>query len=82
MVLRALKPIWNTKPETAARLRGRIEAVLDWAAVHGYRGRENPARWKGNLAGALPNLAGKRLVEHLPALPYSEIAAFMAALTE
>jgi integrase len=82
MVLRALKPIWNTKPETASRLRGRIEAVLDWAAVHGYRGRENPARWKGNLQGALPNRAGKRLVEHLPALPYAEIAAFMAALRE
>ena len=80
MVLRALKPIWNAKPETAARVRGRIEAVLDWAAVHGYRGRENPARWKGNLEGALPNRAGKRLVEHLPALPYTEIAAFMAAL--
>jgi integrase len=82
MVLRALRPIWNTKPETAARLRGRIEAVLDWAAVHGYRGRENPARWKGNLEGALPNRAGKRLVEHLPALPYAEIAPFMAALRE
>jgi integrase len=82
MVLRALKPIWNTKPETAARVRGRIEAVLDWAAVHGYRGRENPARWKGNLEGALPNRAGKRLVEHLPALPYAEIAGFMAALRE
>jgi integrase len=82
MVLRALKPIWNTKAETAVRVRGRIEAVLDWAAVHGYRGRENPARWKGNLEGALPNRAGKRLVEHLAALPYLEIAAFMAALRE
>jgi integrase len=82
MVLRALKPIWNAKPETATRVRGRIEAVLDWAAVHGYRGRENPARWKGNLEGALPNRAGRRLVEHLPALPYAEIAAFMATLRE
>jgi integrase len=80
MILRTLKPIWNTKPETAARVRGRIEAVLDWAAIHGYRGRENPARWKGNLEGALPKRAGKRLVEHLPALHHAEIGTFMSSL--
>ena len=49
LVMQALKPIWPKKTETAARLRGRIKSVLDWARVHGYRSGENPARWKGNL---------------------------------
>jgi len=78
MVLRALKPIWNIKRETARRLRGRIEAILDWARVHSYRSGENPARWKGNLEEALPGNA--RIIEHHPALPHAEIGAFMAAL--
>jgi integrase len=82
LVLKALKPIWNSKPETASRVRGRIEAVLDWARVHGYRVGENPARWKGNLKGALPNHANKRNVEHYAALPFSEIGSFMATLRE
>ena len=50
LVLRTLKPIWFVKPETASRVRGRIEAVLDWARVHGFRSGENPARWKGHLS--------------------------------
>ena len=82
LVLKALKPIWNSKPETASRLRGRIEAVLDWARVHGYRSGENPARWKGNLKGALPNPTSTRIVVHHAALPYVEIGSFMAALRE
>ena len=49
-VLETLKPIWTTKTETASRLRGRIEAVLSWATVSGYRNGDNPARWKGNLS--------------------------------
>lgn len=53
-VLNALKPIWLTKSETASRLRGRIEAVLNWGAVHGYRQGENPARWKGHIEMILP----------------------------
>jgi integrase len=82
VVLKALKPIWNSKPETASRVRGRIEAVLDWARVHGYRGGENPARWKGNLKGALPANASKRNVEHHAALPCCEMGSFMVALRE
>jgi hypothetical protein len=49
-VIRVLEPIWKTKTETASRLRGRIEAVLDWAAAHDYRDGDNPARWKGHLS--------------------------------
>src|SRR6266404_7953030 len=54
LVTRALEPIWQTKPETASRLRGRIEAVLDWATVREYRKGENPARWRGHLDKLLP----------------------------
>ena len=54
LVLLALEPIWQTKTETASRLRGRIESVLDWATVRGFRQGENPARWKGHLDKLLP----------------------------
>jgi integrase len=80
LVLKALKPIWNVKRETASRLRGRIEAVLDWARVHGYRTAENAARWKGNLEGALPYYTRTRIIEHHPALPHAEIGGFMKQL--
>lgn len=50
LVIRAIEPIWTTKPETASRIRGRIEAVLDWAKAQGYREGENPARWKGKIS--------------------------------
>jgi len=80
LVLKALKPIWNIKLDTASRLRGRIEAVLDWARVHGYRTGENPARWKGNLEGALPYRTRTRVIKHHPALPHAEIAGFMEEL--
>ena len=57
-VKRVLSPVWTTKPETAARLRGRIEAVLGYAGVHGWREGANPARWKGNLSlSGLPSRA-------------------------
>jgi hypothetical protein len=82
LVLRALKAIWYSKPETASRVRGRIESVLDWARVHGYRSGENPARWKGNLDHLLPARAKVRRVEHHDALPYAEVGAFMAALRQ
>jgi integrase len=82
LVLRALKPIWYEKPETASRVRGRIEAVLDWARVHGYRSGENPARWRGHLDHILPARAKLAKVEHHAALPYAEIGAFMAALRD
>src|ERR1700757_5133648 len=82
LVMKALEPIWQTKTETASRLRGRIEAVLDWATVRGYRRGENPARWRGHLDKLLPARAKIQKVEHHPALPYDEIADFTAALRE
>jgi len=48
LVMKIIEPLWSTKPETASRLRGRIEAVLDWATVRGYRQGDNPARWRGS----------------------------------
>ena len=80
LVLRVLEPIWSKKPETASRLRGRIEAILDWARVRGYRQGENPARWRGHLDKLLPARAKVRRVEHHAALPYAEIGNFMQAL--
>jgi integrase len=82
LILKALATIWTTKVETASRLRQRIEAVLDWAKVHGYREGENPARWKGHLDHSLPARAKVAKVEHHAALPYGEIGAFMAKLRE
>lgn len=81
-VLRVLRPIWERVPETASRVRQRIEAVLDAARVKGWREGENPARWKGHLAGELPQPAKVKRVQHRPALPWEQIGAFMAALSE
>ena len=73
------RPFWQVRSTTAARLRGRIEAVLDWANAHEYRQNENPARWRGHLDKLLP--ARSRLeVRHFPALPYRELPGFMADL--
>jgi integrase len=80
LVVKALGPIWSTKPETGARVRGRIERILDWAKVRGFRQGENPARWRGHLDVLLPARSKVRQVEHHAALPYSEIGTFMAAL--
>jgi integrase len=80
MVLRCLEPIWVTTGPTAARLRGRIEAILDWAKVRGYRTGENPARWKGHLDHLLASPSKVNKVEHRPALPYSDVGKFMDAL--
>jgi integrase len=82
LVLKSLEPIWTTKAETASRLRQRIEAVLDWARVRGYREGENPARWKGHLDQTLPARGQVAKVEHHAALPYNEIAAFIRKLRE
>jgi integrase len=76
----ALRPIWHTKPETASRLRGRIEAVLDYATVKGWRSGPNPALWRGHLDKLFPRRGKVRPVEHHAALPWQEIGAFMAAL--
>jgi integrase len=80
LVLRALEPIWTTKPETASRVRGRIDAILDWAKARGYRTGENPARWKGHLDHLLPKRGKVKKVEHHAALPYAEVPAFMVQL--
>jgi integrase len=80
MVMKAVQPIWTTKPPTAKRVRGRIESVLDWAKARGYRTGENPARWRGHLSNLLPAPAKIHRPKHHAALPYTEIGAFMAHL--
>jgi integrase len=80
LVLKVIEPIWPAKPETAGRVRGRIEAVLDWAAARGYRQGENPARWRGHLDKLLPKRSKVRRVLHHPALSYAKIGSFMAEL--
>lgn len=80
LVLKVLEPIWYDKTETASRLRGRIESVIDWATVRGYRQGENPARWKGHLEKLLPSRNKIQKVKHHDALPYNEIAGFMIEL--
>jgi len=79
-VLRCLRPIWGDKRETASRVRGRIEFVLDAAAAKGFRSGENPARWRGNLKHLLES-AGRKAQKHHTALPYDQVPAFYAALT-
>jgi len=82
LVLKVIESIWATKPETASRLRGRIENILDWARVRGYRGGENPARWKGHLNQLLPALAKKDRVKHHEAMPFPAVGGFVAKLRE
>lgn len=82
LVMKAVEPIWATKPETATRVRGRIESILDWAATRGFRRGENPARWKGHLANLLPKRSRVKKVEHHAALPFAEVRAFMKVLGE
>lgn len=80
-VLTVLRPLWTTKSETAGELRLRLERVLDGAKVKGWREGENPARWRGHLAHILPKR--RRLTRgHHPALPFDQLAAFMALLTK
>jgi len=81
-VMKALQPIWLTKPETASRVRGRIEAVLGWATVSGYRKGENPARWRDHLDNLLPAKGKVRAVKHQTSLPYADMPAFMAELRQ
>lgn len=79
-VMRVIEPIWQAKTETAKRLRGRIERVLDWARVREYREGDNPARWRGHLDQLLPAPSKIATVNHHPALPFAEIPEFMALL--
>ncbi len=81
-MLKVLEPIWTIKTETASRLRGRIENVLDWASARKFRKGENPARWRGHLDKLLPKPSKVARVEHHAALPYQEIGAFMAELRQ
>jgi integrase len=80
LVMKVLEPIWTTKPETAARIRGRIESVLNWAKVRDYRTGENPALWKGHLDNLLPARSKIANVKHHAALPYDQTSQFIDAL--
>ncbi|MGI4951183.1 MAG: tyrosine-type recombinase/integrase [Janthinobacterium lividum] len=80
LVLKALEPIWREKSETASRLRGRIQSVLDYATAQGWRTGDNPARWRGHLSNLLPAARDVTKVVHHPALPLAELPALMAQL--
>jgi integrase len=82
LIMKVIEPIWAEKPETANRVRGRIESILDWATVRGYREGENPARWRGHLDKLLPSRSKVRRTQHHSALPYAELPAFMSLLRE
>ncbi|MBZ0330682.1 tyrosine-type recombinase/integrase [Halomonas sp. ANAO-440] len=79
-IVSILNPIWTSKTETAKRVQGRIENVLDYAAAHKYRDEANPARWRGHLDKLLAKPSRVKKVSHHPAMPYDEVAAFMAEL--
>jgi integrase len=80
LVKKVLQPIWDTKTETATRVRGRIEAVLDWAKVQGLRTGENPAQWRGHLDKLLPKASKVHKVAHFEAMPFTELPAFFPEL--
>jgi integrase len=79
-VTKIIEPLWTEKPETASRVRGRIESILDYAKARGWRDGENPARWRGHLDHLLPARAKVQRVEHHAALPWRQIGAFMDKL--
>ncbi|MDO9217608.1 MAG: site-specific integrase [Lacisediminimonas sp.] len=80
LVAKCLAPIWESKTETASRVRGRIESVLGWATTSGYRTGENPARWKGHLENLLATISKSSRTKNHPSLPWQRIGAFMSAL--
>jgi integrase len=80
LMLKVLEPIWTKTPESASRIRGRIERVLGWATVRGHRAGENPARWRGHLKEALATRSIENSVKHHDAVPYAEMPVFMAEL--
>jgi integrase len=80
LVLKCIEPIWRKVPTTAMRVRGRVEAVLDWAKSRDLRAGENPARWKGHLVNLLPARPKLQRGNHRPALPYAQAPAFTAEL--
>ncbi len=82
LITKIIEPLWSTKPETASRLRGRMEMVLNWAKARGFRDGENPARWRGHLDNLLPTKGKVRAIKHHAALPYEQISTFMRELQE
>jgi integrase len=82
LVLKALELIWTTRPETASRVRGRIERILDWAKARGFRQGENPARWRGHLDILLAPRRKVRRVRHHAALPYGELPGFLLKIRQ
>jgi integrase len=80
IIKQVIEPWWATKNETMSRLRGRIEKVLGWATVNGYRHGENPARWTSHLSEIFPKRSAVRKIKHHPALPYAELPEFMQTL--
>ena len=81
-VLTALRPLWHRTPETASRVRGRIEAVLDFSRARGWRSGENPARWRGHLSELLPSPRKVAPVSNWPSLPWPQMPAFLGALSK
>ena len=81
-ILKILSPIWSTKTETAKRVQGRIENILDFASAHKYCDGANPARWRGHMDKLLPKPSRVKRVKHHPAMPYSEVPGFMTELTK
>jgi integrase len=82
LVLKCIEPIWRDKTETASRVRGRVESILDWATVRKYRTGDNPARWLGHLEHVLPSKGKLAKVNHHAALPYAELPDFIRRLRE
>lgn len=82
VVMDCLRPVWTTKTETATRVRGRIERILDWARVSGYRAGENPARWRGHLDKLLPKPSKVKTVKHHAAMPFGDLPSFMIELAK
>jgi integrase len=81
-VIKVLEPIWYTKPETASRVRGRVERILDWAKVKGFRTGENPARWRGHLDKIFPAKTKVRKVKHHSAVPIDDLPAVYSRLCQ
>ena len=80
LVLKCIEPIWDTVNDTARRVRGRIEIVLDWAKARSLRAGDNPARWRWHFDQLLPTMPKAKRVKHHPALPYAEVSQFMTEL--
>jgi integrase len=81
-VMKVLEPIWHGKAETASRVRGRVESILDYATARGWRAGENPARWRGHLNNLLPARRKVQRVQHHAALPWRDMGSFMSELAK